>query len=114
MKAELFPVIWHMFFYPVEKNLVMIKRNISLMTLAIAMALVSCGGNSRSSTTTDSTASSVQPMDSNQNVAPAEGTGDSTMNPGGKASTSTANDSVKRVGGGATSTGRDTGTKKRP
>ena len=85
----------------------MIKRNISLVALAITMGLVSCGGNSSNSTTTDSSANNVQMMDSGQNVAPAEGMGDSTLNRtgAGNASTSTANDSVTRVGGGATSNG---------
>ena len=86
----------------------MIKRNISLVALALTMGLVSCGGNSNNNgTSTDSSANNVQMMDSSQNVAPAEGMGDSTLNRTGtgNASTSTANDSVTRVGGGATSNG---------
>ena len=98
------------------------KVNSILLGLAFSLGLVACGSNSESNTDSNGTlnadsSSNSQMMDSGTNMAPAEGMGDSTLyqdsnrrgggsgTGSGGATTGSANDSVKRVGGGSTSQG---------
>jgi hypothetical protein len=101
---------WHNVFRP-EQTLFMIKKHVFVvLVVAVCTGMVACGGEGdNGSSTYDSSAGSVQSIDSARNTAPQAGMGDSTMRTDSNRTTSTANDSVKRIGGGATSSGDTTG-----
>ena len=89
------------------------KVNSILFGLAFTLGLAACGNNNESNTDSNGTlnadSSTNSQMDSGSNMAPAEGMGDSTLykdsNRAGGATTGSANDSVRRIGGGSTSQG---------